>query len=374
MRRAIILALGTSLCAFGIANATAEPQEQSAAKPPSSKSATSWTSPKNAFGQPDLTGSWNNATLTPLTRDRKLGDKPALTAVEARSKEAAFAEGLAQRDAQVTDPNSLPGNAEDKAKDAKLIATRADFGPAGGAVGGYNTYWLDPGNHFVEVNGEFRTSILTTTDGQAPARRAGAPKPAGGAQFRDVYDNYEDRVLGERCIIGFGRNAGPPMLPNGYYNNNYQIVQTADSVVIDVEMIHDVRIVRLNAKHRADDVRPWMGDAIGRYDGDTLVVETTNIPEAQNFMGSWKKLKVTEYFTRISDTKILYRFQIEDPDFWEKPWGGEYTFQVLNGQLYEYACHEGNYALPGILGGARNLERKASEAKSTTASGQQRPR
>ena len=176
------------------------------------------------------------------------------------------------------------------------------------------------------------------------------------------FDGPEVRSLGERCIMSFGRNAGPPMFPNGFYNNNYQIVQTADAVVIQVEMNHDVRLIRLNGKHRTDDVRPYMGDSIGRYDGDTLVVETTHIPQSQHFMGSWKNLKITETFRRVGKSRLHYTFTIDDPDTWDKPWGGEYEFSPLDGVIYEYACHEGNYALPGILGGARAEEAEKAEA------------
>ena len=175
--------------------------------------------------------------------------------------------------------------------------TRPEFLAAGGAVGGYNRGWLDPGNHVMRVNGEPRTSIITTPNGQPPARKAGAtaapapppsfvallgtsPTPRGGA-----FDNPESRGAGERCIVSFGRNGGPPMFANGFYNNNYQIVQSPNAVVIVVEMIHDARIVRLNSKHRTDDVRPYFGDSIGWWEGDTLVVETTNIPQSQQFIG-----------------------------------------------------------------------------------------
>jgi hypothetical protein len=250
---------------------------------------------------------------------------------------------------------------------SKLLELSPEIRFAGGDVGGYNTFWLDPGTHILEIGGQYRTSIVTTPNGQAPKRKAGAPTAAGFGEYRDDYTSYETRSLGERCIISFGRNGGPPMLPNGFYNNGYQIVQTADAVVIEVEMIHDTRVVRLNGTHRTDGVRPWMGDSIGRYEGDTLVIETTNIPEQQDFYGSWKNLKVTERLTRISPTEILYRFQVEDPDTWDQPWGGEYVFEPLNGQIYEYACHEGNYALPGILGGARQKEKEAAEAAAKAA-------
>jgi hypothetical protein len=177
---------------------------------------------------------------------------------------------------------------------------------------------------------------------QAPKRKDGASTSRFRRGGAGSFDNPENRGLGERCIMGFGRNAGPPMLPNGFYNNNYQIVQTPKTVAIDVEMIHDTRIVRLNVPHRTDGVRPWMGDSIGHYEGDTLVVETTNIPQGQAFMGSWKNLKVTERFTRVTPTRVNYKFQVEDPDMWDQPWGGEYNFAPLRGILFEYACHEGN--------------------------------
>ncbi len=351
---------GATICAiFAVSPAAIAQAPPSAGKAAAASAApaTPWAPPKNAFSQPDLSGFWTNVTLTPLTRDPKLSDKAVLTAAEAKSREQTFAAALEARDAVVSDTNSLPGNAEDKAKDAQLIAARSDFANSGGAVGGYNTYWLDPGTHILEINGEFRTSILTTPNGQFPPRKADAPRPSATRPPGGEYESYENRPLGDRCI-GFARNAPPPMLPNGYYNNNYQILQTGDSVVIQVEHIHDVRIIRLNASHRTDGLRPWNGDAVGRYDGNTLVVETTNLPQAQGFAGSWKNLKVTERFTRTSPTSIAYRFEVDDPDTWEKPWGGEYIFHPLDGVIYEYACHEGNYALTAILAGARNQERQ----------------
>jgi hypothetical protein len=147
------------------------------------------------------------------------------------------------------------------------------------------------------------------------------------------------------------------MFANGFYNNNYQIVQSRDAVAINIEMVHDTRIIPLNAKHRTDGIRPWFGDSIGWYEGNTLVVETTNIPQRLAFNGSWENLKVTERFTRVAKDRILYQFTIDDPTLWDKPWGGEYEFAPLVGRIQEYACHEGNYALEGILAGAREQER-----------------
>ncbi len=135
------------------------------------------------------------------------------------------------------------------------------------------------------------------------------------------------------------------------YNNLKRIVQTDDHVLILVEMVHDARIIRLNSEHPGDGLRPWHGDSIGWWEGNTLVVETTNLPRRQQYAGSWENLTVTERFTRVADERLHYAFTINDPTMWEKPWGGEYEFNALDGQVFEYACHEGNYALPGILKG-----------------------
>ncbi|TAJ73423.1 MAG: hypothetical protein EPO51_05325 [Phenylobacterium sp.] len=360
MRRTLVLALGAVLATGGVGLPVQAAPPGAPAASLDSSAPPGWKRPRNPMGQPDLSGYWSNATLTPLTRNRRISDKAALTAAEAKALEKLWADALAESDTP-TDPNESEAAGQAKLSGSKLVEIRPDFIAAGGDTGGYNTFWIDPGTHLVEIDGKYRTSILTTDNGLPPARKAGAPAPRGGG-FRDSYESYETRPEGERCISGFGRNTGPPMLPNGYYNNNYQIVQTPDAVVIEVEMIHDARIVRLNGTHRTDGLRPTMGDSIGRYEGDTLVVETTNIPASQQFMGAWKTLKVTEWFTRLSPTKILYRFQLEDPEMWEKPWGGEYTFNTLNGRTYEYACHEGNYALPGILAGARQKEKEEAEA------------
>ena len=320
---------------------------------------------RNAFGQPDLSGFWSNATLTPMTRNKRISDKATLGAAEAKSLEGRWAKALA--DSDNTQGAKTSAELVEQTKKSDLAAIRPDFVAAGGDTGGYNTFWIDPGTHLVQINGEYRTSIINTPDGQPPKRKAGAPTAKGFGQYKDVYDNYEDRSLGERCISGFGRNAGPPMLPNGYYNNNYQFIQTKNSVAVVVELIHDTRIIPLNTPHRTDGVRPSTGDSVGHYEGDTLVVETTNIPERENFLGSWKNLKVTERFTRAGPDKIVYSFQIDDPDTWDAPWGGEMTFQPLNGQVYEYACHEGNYALPGILAGARHKEQERAQGKADPA-------
>ncbi len=356
MKRGLILALGTALCAGGLCAAETAP-------PPPAGDPTipqpGWKTPKNVFGQPDLSGYWSNATLTPLIRNTRLTPNATLTLAEARKMEAIWKQAEDEGN-KPTDPTLTTEGYQAKSGEAKLLSIRPDFALAGGDVGGYNSFWLDPGNRVMEVNGEFRTSILTTPNGMPPPRKAGAAP--GMRRYRDNYDNPEDRPVGERCTGGFGRNASPPMLTNGFYNNDYYIIQTADAVAIQVEMIHDLRVIRLNAPHRTDGIRPAMGDSVGHFEGDTLVVETTNFPERDEFIGSWKNLKVTERFTRVSPTRINYRFEVSDPDTWETPWGGEYDFAPMKGIIYEYACHEGNYALRHILAGARRKEEEARAA------------
>jgi hypothetical protein len=335
-----------------------------------------YKTPKNGYGQPDLGGSWSNMTLTPQARPALYGVRRALTPQEVKLLEGA----VAAKDAASAAPESP-----------------ATAGGASDNVGAYDRAWIDQGAHVMRVNGEPRTSLITTADGQPPPRRGEPPHvlpPGAGSaeaglkavkQAADFdqfaaqgavnagrmgsFDNPENRGVGERCIIGFGRNAGPPMFPNGWYNNNYLIVQGRDEVAIVVEMNHDVRHIRLSGSHRTDDVRPWFGDSIGRYEGDTLVVETDHFPQAQAYYGAWKDLKVTERFTRVGPDRILYRFTVEAPSVWDKPWGGEYEFHPLKGQLYEYACHEGNHALPGILSGARAEERQAAAAQAKAPTG-----
>ena len=329
----------------------------------STKPGAAYRTPRNALGQPDLGENWTNATLTPEQRPVKFGARAAFTPDEVKKMEQAVVDEVAFGNK----PTALdaPINVDNG------LNSRPEFAAAAGDVGGYNRGWLDPGSVVMRVHGEPRTSLLTTPDGRAPprigadasaanagrGRRGGGGEGGGGGSF----DNPENRSNGERCIIGFGRNGGPPMLPNGFYNNDYRFVQSKDSIGIEVEMNHDVRVVRLNAKdHPPANIRPYFGDSIGHWEGDTLVVETTNIPQSQAYNGSWQNLKVIERFTRVAKDRLLYQYTIDDPTMWANPWGGEYEFAPLNGRLMEYACHEGNYALDGILAGARQIEHDAA--------------
>ena len=186
------------------------------------------------------------------------------------------------------------------------------------------------------------------------------------------FDHPEMRPLADRCLLSFGSNAGPPMLPNYFYNNNYTIVQTKDHVMIMSEMVHDVRIIRLNATtHQSPNMKQWLGDSIGHWEGDTLVVETTNIHPMQleqssilwAYRGASEKLKVTERFTRTGPDTIKYRFTMDDPDTYTAPFTGELPFNKIDEMIYEYACHEGNYAMSNILSGERSKERDAATKK-----------
>ena len=332
------------------------------------QAADAYKAPRTAAGQPDIGGYWSNATLTPMVRDAKLGDRLAYTEAEAHALEADEAHQVDVGNKR-TDPNA-PVNAPNG------LELKPSFLAAGGDVGGYNRGWLDPGHAVMRVGGQPRTSLITTKNGHVPPRKTAASTAAGyysggGEGSRDPlgsYDNPENRPLSERCIM-FGGNVGPPMLPNGFYNNDYNIVQTPDTVAIQVEMVHDTRIVHLNARHRSDDVRPWFGDSIGHWEGDTLVVETTNIPQKQAFQGAWKDLTITERFTRTAKDRLRYSFTVSSPSSWDQPWGGEYEFSPLRGVIYEYACNEGNYALPGILAGARNAEKEHAQAAAKGAAG-----
>jgi len=357
MKRLAILALGTAICAGPLAfSGPIAAQAQGPA----------YQAPRNALGQPDLGEYWSNASLTPETRPSNYGNQAVYTPDQVAQMEKAVAKEAVEGN-KPTDPNAPPPT---KGGDKPPPGTRPEFAAAGGNVGGYNYGWLDPGSQVMRVHGEPRTSILTTANGRPPPLKAGVTQTGYGRGYGGglgSFDNPENRSLGERCILGFGRNAGPPMLANGFYNNDYQFVQSKDNIAILVEMVHDVRIVRLNATHRTDGIRPWMGDSIGHWEGNTLVVETTNIPQAEAYHGSWKNLTVTERFTRVAKDRLLYQFTITDPSMWDQPWGGEYEFAPLKGIVYEYACHEGNYALEDMLSGARAEEAKAAADKAAAA-------
>jgi hypothetical protein len=316
--------------------------------------------PRTPYGQPDLEGVWTNVSITPLERPSRFGSSINLTPLQASQLETAAVDRF------------IEGNAPTDPKAPATDTTRKHCQGPGGLDCGYNSGWKDSGTTVTRIDGQPHSSFITSTPtGRVPAYKAGYKNPRDSApdegegsarRTRGSADNPEDRGLGERCLTSFANSAGPVMLPL-MYNNNYLFAQSRDSVAILVEMVHDVRTVRIGGQHRTDGLRPWFGDSIGRYEGDTLVVETTNFPRAQAFRGAWKELKVTERFTRKGPRRMLYQFTVEDPTVWETSWGGEYEFTASKGQIYEYACHEGNYALAGILAGAR-ADEAAAAAKS----------
>ncbi len=336
-------ALSTCIWASGLALAPSLAAAQAPAPPN-----TGYHAPRAADGHADLQGVWTSATVSRLERNPRWGPNLVLTDVETRKIEGAV---QAQIDLgnKPTDPN------------AKVTDLPADCSGGRGANCNYNAAWTDPGSVVMRVNGQPRNGFITSTaDGRVPLRKDVKVNPFGARTLpagSGPSDNPETRALGERCLLSFGNSSGPVMLP-GLYNNTYQFVQTKDQVAIDVEMVHDTRIVRLNTtQHIAASVRPWMGDSIGHWEGDTLVVETTNFHPEQVFRGASEHLRVTERFTRVAKDRLHYAFWVEDPTVFAKPWGGEYEFGHIPGQVYEYACHEGNYGLVGILQGAREEDR-----------------
>ena len=309
----------------------------------SAQNKTPWKMPRTADGHPDLQGIWNNSTRTPLERPADFGGKPTLTDAEAKVWE--------QKEHQAWE--DLDGTSE-----GPLHKTKGSEG-----TGAYNVLFYDMGSGLARVDGVKRTSmVIDPPDGKIPpvVPQARERNRVAAAARAANAGSVKDRGLSERCI--FTSMAGPPVLPT-LYNNNYQIVQTPDAIMIMAEEIHDARIIRMNAQHAPDNVRQWLGDSIGRWEGDTLVVETTNFTDQTHFRGSSKDLKVTERFTRVDAKNIVYKATLEDPSTWTKPWTVELPLVAAPGPIYEYACHEGNYAIEDILAGARKAEAEASHKK-----------
>ncbi|MGD2131763.1 MAG: hypothetical protein PVI23_03160 [Maricaulaceae bacterium] len=296
--------------------------------------------PRMSNGKPNLQGNWSTASHTGMTRGRGF-DSLVMSQEQAVQAIAQHPQNIRQAtdDGQSLDDGLLNG--------ADLARGR-----------GYNSFWIDPGTSYAVVKGEWRTSWITyPEDGQIPAltEEARAERAAmGGGRRGSGYDNPEERGLAERCIML--PVAGPP-LGQYLYNNNISIVQTDDHVVIMAEMIHDARIVRLNAEHNDNGVQPWFGDSIGWWDGDTLVVETTDInPEQRRGrMFFSEDAVITERFSRWNDYQLLYEFAVEDPAY-EESWGGEISLNRNDDGVFEYACHEGNHGMVGILAGGRRQD------------------
>ncbi len=327
-----------------------------------------------AEAKPDISGTYDIATLTPLQRPQAFGNKLYMTLEEARKMEA-MAKAAMDAGQKDSDPNrGAPPSGGDGSEGAA------------GNVGGYNTFWIDNGETAALVDGKFRTSILhepangrqpqLTPNGMARAQQFFAMfRPNEGEAWwypgPGPWDNPETTTLSDRCLLGFSSTGGPPMLP-ALYNNLHRIVQTDTHVMILSEMIHDARIVRMNSEHASKDVRNWLGDSIGWWEGDTLLVETTNFRDTPALYLASENLKVTERFRKVDDKTLNYSFTVEDPTVWSGPFSGEYPWPKTEDRLFEYACHEGNYAMGNMLRGARILEAdkiKAEGTKSAETSG-----
>jgi hypothetical protein len=321
--------------------------------------------PRLADGHPDLQGVYDLATLTPV--ERRAGSPLVLTDEDAKKLEQQVADRSAKADAPIEADRAAPPKGGDGSP-----------GPYGN-VGGYNNFWLDPGSQYTVVDGRKRASlIIDPPDGRVPPLTADAQRRNAarrltttsdqtsreddpGFEGPNAYDDPEQRPLGERCLVGFGSTSGPPILPTYFYNNLHQIVQTKDTVMILTEMVHDARVIRMNATHLPSTIRKWLGDSIGRWEGDTLVVDTTNFTEQTRFRGASENLHIVERLTRVDARTLRYQFTVEDPTTWARGWTAEYSWPATNEKIYEYACHEGNYAMENILRGARLKE--ADEAK-----------
>ncbi len=285
--------------------------------------------------RPDLSGTYDIATLTPLERHSLFGDTLSI--------------GL-------DDPRAPRLTAAKAGQGERFFQLTHDFG-------------AEP----TLIDGRIRTSIITSpVDGKLPglsleaqaaleARVEGVKKDSSTAWWIDdpvgPFDGPESRPLAERCLLGISSTAGPPALPV-IYNNLKRIVQTERYVLISNEMIHDARVIRIDSTHLPETVRKWMGDSIGWWEGETLVVDTTNFRDESGLLPAGEDLHVVERFTPLEEGDVLYQFVVDDPA-WTEPWEGEYVWSDTDEHIYEYACHEANYSLAGMLKGARRLEREA---------------
>ena len=324
--------------------------------------------PRTPSGHPDLSGTYDVSTRTPMQRPTEFGERKFLTDEEA----AEIATEELQRNIERQQPSDPNRGAPPEGGDGSPGAA--------GNVGGYNSFWIDRGAGAFKIDGQWRTSILIDppngrfppqTEARRDAQRARREARTGqvrrfqndgtaywleaGLDAPGPYDNMEQRPFAERCLLSFSSTAGPPMMP-ALYNNHKRIVQSEDTVLILVEMVHDARIVRMNAEHDPPEIQKWLGDSIGWWEGDTLVVETTNFRDRPAYAQGSKNMKVTERFSRLDADTLLYNFTVEDQTVWSAPFTGEYAWPRSDNKVYEYACHEGNYALEGIMHGARLLE------------------
>ncbi len=342
-RSVLIFAVLCATAALGVVSTVAAQNRSSAGQ---------WEVPRTPDGHPDFQGNFSNSTLTPF--QRRDGRGPVYTWEEVQEIEQT------DGDCPANPGTVMCGRTERTGSEQARLSGQE-----------YNEVYWERGTRIAVINGQPRASLVThPANGRVPAR---TPEALALAQenrdFRSQfgqYDHPELRPFAERCIL-FGSPSGPPMIPVGAYNSNYAIVQTADYLVIMSEMVHDARIIRIGEPNPIpEDVRPYFGNSWGRWEGDVLVVETTNINPNQSFGGvaASEDMKVTERFSLVDEETILYEFTVEDPTMYTEAWGGEIPITRLHAQLYEYACHEGNYSLAGVLSGARYQERMEAQESS----------
>jgi hypothetical protein len=339
--RCLRLSMNMVVATAVVALAAVSVAGQSPAGTPKSKPAAAKKAiPRTPWGHPSIDGIWDFRTVTPLERPAEFAGKAVLTEQEAAEYERKTVDSRnADKQRDTATRRQVNGTAE--TEDVALA---------------YNDFWWDRGT---KVIGTRRTSLIVDPpDGKIP------PLTAEGKQRLDAEDAVrerpahgpEDRSVGERCILGF--NAGPPMSP-GAYNMNVQVFQTPDYVVLLNEMVHNARIVPLDGRPHAP-VPQWSGDSRGHWEGDTLVIETKNFYQTTSLRGSGPKLRVTERFRRTDADTLVYEYTVNDLTTWTKPWTVEMPMVKTEGPIYEYACHEGNYGMTGLLSGARAVEKRPS--------------
>jgi hypothetical protein len=338
VRHLVVTSIGGLSVALAVASVALVPLE--AQRLLASSGAAAPAIPRTPDGRPDLQGVWDFSTLTPLERPTTLAGKEFLTDADA----ADFERQAAAR---------------------RAVADSAPLPP--GQVGGYNQFWYEPGS----VSTDKRTALIVDPpDGRIPPLTPEAQKRADAhrQRLRQPAAGPEDRDAPERCLLGY--NSGPPMTPGGY-NQNVQLVQTAQHLVIHNEMVHDARIVPLDDRPRLPStIRPWLGDSRGRWEGDTLVVDTRNFSDQTwNQFNRWnwasdENMHLVERFTRVDANTLTYEFTVDDPTTWTRPWTAVVRMTMAQGQMYEYACHEANYGMFGILRGARLGESAKAPATS----------
>lgn len=317
--------------------------------------------PRLADGRPDFQGLWTNETETPLERPPQFADRRAMTPEEAEAWRPGSAAGLTDlNNAEWLDPDRGPP------PKGEPIRLEAD--------------WFFSTGYVALVDGELRTSlVIDPPNGRIPYAENGRNRDFISQMLArpgiEEFDGPELRPAGERCILSVLSTAGPPMLPMSY-NSNYRIVQTADYVMIMAEMVNDARIIRINDEHQPDAIYKWMGDSVGHWEGDTLVVTTRNIHPQQSFRGSTGNMTTVEKFSLDEHGQIIYRVTVNDPEVYGVPWTAEVPMRRLapDARIYEYACHEGNYAIVGALSGARWQEYYAAQENNAESASQSQSR